>query len=93
MSAAILASGDLMEGTLAEMERYSDGAELEREYQEAMGGADNLFGVFGTTWYHKLPLPGVAEFVKKGTAEGLDLSCAARIPASPIFLDLQGGAP
>lgn len=28
-------------------------------------GADSLFGVFGTTWYHKLPLPGVAEFVKK----------------------------
>ena len=24
-----------------------------------------LFGVFGTTWYHKLPLPGVAEFVKR----------------------------
>jgi branched-chain amino acid transport system substrate-binding protein len=28
-------------------------------------GADSLFGVFGTTWYHKLPLPGVADFVKK----------------------------
>ena len=26
---------------------------------------DNLFGVFGTTWYYKLDLPGVAEFVKK----------------------------
>ncbi len=25
----------------------------------------NLFGVFGTTWYYKLDLPGVAEFVKK----------------------------
>jgi branched-chain amino acid transport system substrate-binding protein len=31
-------------------------------------GADSLFGVFGTTWYHKLPLPGVAEFVKKWQA-------------------------
>ena len=26
---------------------------------------DTLFGVFGTTWYHKLQLPGVAEFVKR----------------------------
>jgi branched-chain amino acid transport system substrate-binding protein len=26
---------------------------------------DNLFGVFGTTWYYKLDLPGVEEFVAK----------------------------
>lgn len=26
---------------------------------------ENLFGVFGTTWYYKLDLPGVAEFVAK----------------------------
>jgi branched-chain amino acid transport system substrate-binding protein len=26
---------------------------------------DNLFGVFGTTWYYKLDLPGVADFVKR----------------------------
>ena len=26
---------------------------------------DNLFGVFGTTWYYKLDLPGVAEFVQR----------------------------
>ena len=31
-------------------------------------GPDAVFGVFGTTWYHKLPLPGVAEFVKKWQA-------------------------
>ena len=28
-------------------------------------GIESVFGVFGTTWYHKLPLPGVAEFVKR----------------------------
>ena len=28
-------------------------------------GIDSVFGVFGTTWYHKLDLPGVAEFVAK----------------------------
>lgn len=26
---------------------------------------DNLFGVFGTTWYYKLDLPGVPEFVAR----------------------------
>ena len=26
---------------------------------------ENLFGVFGTTWYYKLDLPGVAEFVAR----------------------------
>lgn len=26
---------------------------------------DNLFGVFGTTWYYKLDLPGVKEFVQR----------------------------
>lgn len=26
---------------------------------------ENLFGVFGTTWYYRLDLPGVADFVKR----------------------------
>ena len=45
MSGVVAVSGDLMEEARAEIERYGDGAELEREIQEAMGGADNLFGV------------------------------------------------
>ena len=28
-------------------------------------GIEAVFGVFGTTWYHKLDLPGVADFVKR----------------------------
>ena len=28
-------------------------------------GIESVFGVFGTTWYHKLPLPGVAELVTR----------------------------
>ncbi len=35
----------------------------------------------------------VAEFVKRGTVDGLDVSCVERLHPSPIFLDLQGGAP
>ncbi|WP_368744746.1 ABC transporter substrate-binding protein [Desertibaculum subflavum] len=28
-------------------------------------GVESVFGVFGTTWYHKLDLPGVADLVKR----------------------------
>jgi branched-chain amino acid transport system substrate-binding protein len=28
-------------------------------------GLDAVFGVFGTTWYHKLALPGVEDFVRR----------------------------
>ncbi len=35
----------------------------------------------------------VAEFVKRGTDDGLDVSCLDRLQPAPIFLDLQGGAP
>lgn len=35
----------------------------------------------------------VAEFVKRGSADGLDVSCVDRLHPAPIFLDLQGGAP
>jgi pimeloyl-ACP methyl ester carboxylesterase len=35
----------------------------------------------------------VSAFVKKGSTDGLDVSCAERIAPAPIFLDLQGGSP
>ena len=35
----------------------------------------------------------VAEFVKRGSDDGLDISCLDRLRPAPIFLDLQGGSP
>lgn len=35
-------------------------------------GIDSVFGVFGTTWYHKLDLPGVSDLVKKYQARWPD---------------------
>ena len=35
----------------------------------------------------------VAEFVKRGSGDGIDVSCVDRLRPAPIFLDLQGGAP
>jgi branched-chain amino acid transport system substrate-binding protein len=40
----------------------------QQDWPDVWGAPESLFGVFGTTWYHKLPLPGVADFVKKWQA-------------------------
>jgi branched-chain amino acid transport system substrate-binding protein len=37
----------------------------QQDWPDIWGAPDTLFGVFGTTWYHLLPLPGVADFVKR----------------------------
>ncbi len=44
---------------------------------------DNLFGVFGTTWYYKLDLPGVAEFVKRYQTAYPDT--AMRVPGNVFY--------
>jgi len=44
----------------------------QQDWPDVWGAPDSLFGVFGTTWYHKLPLPGVADFVKKWQAANAD---------------------
>ncbi len=44
---------------------------------------DNLFGVFGTTWYWKLDLPGVAEFVERYQAAYPDTSM--RTPGNVLY--------
>ncbi len=44
---------------------------------------DNLFGVFGTTWYYKLDLPGVAEFVQRYQAAYPDT--AMRVPGNVFY--------
>src|SRR5918998_1135249 len=36
----------------------------QQDWPDVWGAPESLFGVFGTTWYHLLPLPGVPEFVK-----------------------------
>jgi branched-chain amino acid transport system substrate-binding protein len=37
----------------------------QQDWPDIWGAEDTLFGVFGTNWYHLLPLPGVADFVKR----------------------------
>jgi hypothetical protein len=45
MSAVMVVSGDVLEQSLAELQRYNDPAELERQMQEALGSGGNLFGI------------------------------------------------
>ena len=44
---------------------------------------DNLFGIFGTTWYYKLDLPGVPEFVERYRATYPDT--AMRSPGNVFY--------
>ena len=44
---------------------------------------DNLFGVFGTTWYYKLDLPGVDDFVKRYQAMYPDTKM--RVPGNVFY--------
>ena len=44
---------------------------------------DNLFGVFGTTWYYGLDLPGVKEFVARYQAAYPDTSM--RVPGNVFY--------
>jgi branched-chain amino acid transport system substrate-binding protein len=37
----------------------------QQDWPDVWGAPETLFGVFGTTWYHYLPLPGVDDFVKR----------------------------
>jgi branched-chain amino acid transport system substrate-binding protein len=40
----------------------------QQDWPDVWGAPESLFGVFGTTWYHKLKLPGVDDFVKRWQA-------------------------
>lgn len=40
----------------------------QQDWPDVWGAPESLFGVFGTTWYHKLKLPGVEQFVKRWQA-------------------------
>ncbi len=44
---------------------------------------DNLFGVFGTTWYYKLDLVGVADFVKR--YQEMYPDTAMRVPGNVFY--------
>jgi len=44
----------------------------QQDWPDIWGAPESLFGVFGTTWYHKLKLPGVEEFVKRWQAANKD---------------------
>ncbi len=56
----------------------------QQDWPDVWGSPNSLFGVFGTTWYHKLELPGVADFVKKWQAANKD-SGAIPVPGNVSY--------
>ncbi len=44
----------------------------QQDWPDLWGRADQIFGVFGTTWYHKLRLPGVQDFVRRWRSANMD---------------------
>jgi branched-chain amino acid transport system substrate-binding protein len=67
----------------------------QQDWPDIWGAPESLFGVFGTTWYHKLDLPGVADFVKRWQATHLqrlhgDARTAARRRARRFDQQCQG---
>jgi branched-chain amino acid transport system substrate-binding protein len=56
----------------AKMEMKPAWISSQQDWPDIWGAPETLFGVFGTTWYHKLKLPGVAEFVAKWQAAHRD---------------------
>ena len=52
---------------------------------------DDLFGVFGTTWYYELDLPGVEEFVTRYQAMYPETACACRATCSTTAICRPGG--
>jgi branched-chain amino acid transport system substrate-binding protein len=40
----------------------------QQDWPDVWSAPDSIIGIFGTNWYHKLDLPGVADFVKRWQA-------------------------
>ena len=62
----------------------------QQDWPDIWGVPETLFGVFGTNWYHKLPLPGVPG-VREALANGL--SAVADPGAGQRFLQRLHGDP
>jgi hypothetical protein len=45
MSGVVVVSGDLLEQSMGELQRYTDSAELEREIRDALGGGETMPGI------------------------------------------------
>jgi branched-chain amino acid transport system substrate-binding protein len=59
--------------------------EPQADWPDVWGAPQSLSGVFGTTWYHKLQLPGVAEFVKRWQAFNKSDAGAIPVPGNVSY--------
>ena len=59
--------------------------EPQADWPDVWGAPQSLSGVFGTTWYHKLNLPGVADFVKRWQAAIKGDATAVPVPGNVSY--------
>src|SRR5688572_17193817 len=59
--------------------------EPQADWPDVWGAPQSLSGVFGTTWYHKLNLPGVADFVKRWQAFNKSDAGAIPVPGNVSY--------
>ena len=59
--------------------------EPQADWPDVWGAPQSLSGVFGTTWYHKLNLPGVADFVKRWQAAVKGDATAVPVPGNVSY--------
>jgi branched-chain amino acid transport system substrate-binding protein len=59
--------------------------EPQADWPDVWGAPQGLSGVFGTTWYHKLKLPGVAEFVQRWQAAIKGDATAVPVPGNVSY--------
>jgi branched-chain amino acid transport system substrate-binding protein len=59
--------------------------EPQADWPDVWGAPQSLSGVFGTTWYHKLNLPGVPDFVKRWQAAIKGDASAVPVPGNVSY--------
>ena len=59
--------------------------EPQADWPDVWGAPQSLSGVFGTTWYHKLQLPGVEDFVRRWQAFNKGDASAIPVPGNVSY--------
>lgn len=62
--------GKIMRQQVAQLglDKQAAYVQSQQDWPDVWTAPDSIIGVFGTNWYHKLDLPGVADFVKRWEA-------------------------
>lgn len=62
--------GKILRAQVAELglDKQAAWVQSQQDWPDVWSAPDSIVGIFGTNWYHKLDLPGVADFVQRWQA-------------------------